>query len=72
MIYRNFEYIKKLVLMDMNQYDALHLKPGKPQVHNLMVCLLKKKRISQVVNYKGRAEVNKMKINGEFKKKSKD
>lgn len=54
--------------MDMNQYDALHLKPGKPQVHNLMVCLLTKKRISQVVNYKGRAEVNKMKIKRELKK----
>ena len=53
--------------MDINQYDVLHLKPGKPQVHNLMVCLLKKK-ISQVVNYKGRTEVNKMKIKGELKK----
>lgn len=44
MIYRNFECIKKLVLMDMNQYDVLHFKPGKPQVHNLMVCLLEKKK----------------------------
>lgn len=45
-------------------------KTGKPQVRNLIVCLFKKKkrRRSQVVNYKGRAEVNKMKIKGELKK----